>query len=54
MTSKQKARELNDERFDKPSHYNCEQCPDWDDINGCEKNYGTYCEREFDIDGEEI
>ena len=38
----------------KPNGYVCNQCPDWDDVNGCWQDCKEFCGREFDVDGEEI
>jgi hypothetical protein len=42
----------------KPSHWTCESCPHWDDINGCWadcNDFGSsdYCEDNVDGEGDE-
>jgi hypothetical protein len=38
----------------KPNGYDCEQCPEWDDVNGCWADCKSFCGKEFGVDGEEI
>lgn len=32
----------------------CEGCPDWDDVNGCWRDFEEYCGRYDDLHGEEF
>jgi len=32
-----------------PNHYDCELCPNWDDVNGCEAGLKEFCYKEFDL-----
>ena len=34
----------------RPNHWVCEGCPDWDDINGCWRDFEDWCECDFDAE----